>query len=94
VREYLSLHPGAVTESVSVEAVAPVIKTDDATISATVGDLAPGADKLQKLSAMTRQPGRHVVEVEITSTNGDKTVARTRRRITPDACYLTTCCCA
>ena len=36
VRNDFTLHPGAVTESVSVEAVAPVIKTDDATISATV----------------------------------------------------------
>ena len=36
VRNDFTLHPGALTESVSVEAVAPVIKTDDATISATV----------------------------------------------------------
>ena len=36
VRNDFTLHPGSVTESISVEAVAPVIKTDDATISATV----------------------------------------------------------
>lgn len=36
VRNDFTLHPGSVQESVSVEAVAPVIKTDDATVSATV----------------------------------------------------------
>ena len=36
VRNDFALHPGSVQESVSVEAVAPIIKTDDATISATI----------------------------------------------------------
>ncbi len=36
VRNDFTLHPGSVQESVSVEAVAPIIKTDDATISATI----------------------------------------------------------
>jgi hypothetical protein len=36
VRNDFMLHPGSVQESVSVEAAAPVIKTDDATISAMI----------------------------------------------------------
>jgi Carboxypeptidase regulatory-like domain/TonB dependent receptor-like, beta-barrel len=36
VRNDFMLSPGAVTESITVEALAPVIQTDDATISATV----------------------------------------------------------
>ena len=36
VRNDFTLSPGSVTESITVEAAAPVIKTDDATISATI----------------------------------------------------------
>jgi uncharacterized repeat protein (TIGR01451 family) len=52
-------------------------------IEGDVGDLAAGADKVQMLTTTAKLPGRHVVEVEISTTGGDKATATTEVLVQP-----------
>lgn len=52
-------------------------------IEGDIGELAAGAAKVQKLTTITRQPGRHVVQVEIAASSGEKAVASAEVHVLP-----------
>ncbi|MBI3410681.1 MAG: DUF11 domain-containing protein [Planctomycetes bacterium] len=52
-------------------------------IEGDIGELAAGADKVQRLTTITRQPGRHVVQVELSASGGEKAVSAAEVNVLP-----------